>query len=78
MDELQDMVGFHIGGTNISNIRFADDTVLMTDTEVKLQRLVDGLNKACQRNRMKINLKKTEVMGVTERSERQTASICLG
>ena len=44
MDDLQDIEGIRIEGTNINNNGFADDTVLITDTGEKLQRLVDGLN----------------------------------
>ena len=31
--------------------------------------MVDGLNEACRRNGLKINIKKTEVKGLTKRSE---------
>ena len=40
MNELLDMEGIRIGGTNINNIRFTNDTVLIADTEEKLQRRV--------------------------------------
>ena len=36
VDELQDIGGVSTGDTNINNIRFADDTALMADTEEKL------------------------------------------
>lgn len=49
IDELQDVEEVRIGHTNVNNIRFTDDTVLMADTEEKLQSLVDDLNEAYQR-----------------------------
>ena len=60
MDELQYVEGLRFGGTNISSVRFADDTVSLADTEEKLQGLMDGLDKACQRNGLTINIEKTE------------------
>ena len=41
MDEMADLEGMKVGGMNINNIRYADDTVLIADTEEKLQGLVD-------------------------------------
>ena len=77
MDELVDMEGIRIGGININNIRYADDTVLIADTEEKLQRLVDSLNEGCERYGLKINIGKTEVMGLTKRPEQLPVSISL-
>ena len=78
MDELEDLEGIRIGGVNINNIRYADDTVLFADTEEKLLMLVDGLNEGCSRYGMKINIEKTEVMGVTKRREQLPVNISLG
>ena len=35
MDEMVDMEGVNVGGLNINSIRYADDTVLIADTEQK-------------------------------------------
>ena len=40
--------------------------------------LVDGLNEACQPYGLKINIEKTNVTGVTERSEPLTVGISIG
>ena len=69
MDEMADLEGMKVGGMNINNIRYADDTVLIADTEEKLQRLVDRLDEECRGVGLKINIDKTEVMGVTKRKE---------
>ena len=69
MDEMEDLEGIKVGGMNINNIRYADDTVLIADTEEKLQRLVDRLDEECRGVGLKINIGKTEVMGVTKRKE---------
>ena len=69
MDEMADLESMKVGGMNINNIRYADDTVLIADTEEKLQRLVDRLDEECRGVGLKINMDKTEVMGVTKRKE---------
>ena len=63
MDAMVDMEGVNVGGLNIKNIRYADDTVLIADTADKLQRLVDKLNVECNRVGLKIGIGNTEVMG---------------
>ena len=78
IDELENMDGVRFGGVNINNIRYADDTVLIADTEEKLQRLVDGLNEGCGRYGLKVNIGKTEVLGVTKRTDQLPVNIRLG
>ena len=68
MNKIVDLEGVTVERVNINNIRYADDTVLIADTE-KLQRLVDRLNVECRRVGLKIDIGKTEVMGVTRRKE---------
>ena len=36
MNVLEDLEGISIGGLNVNNIRYADDTVLMVDSEKML------------------------------------------
>ena len=36
--ELDDMDGFRIGGTDVNNLWYADDTVIIADSEEQLQR----------------------------------------
>ena len=69
MDELEQLDGIKIGGRNINNIRYADDTVLLADTEERLQELIDRLDEEGRAIGLKINIGKTEVMGVTKRTE---------
>ena len=69
MDEMEQLDGIKIGGRNINNIRYADDTVLLADTEERLQELIDRLDEEGRAIGLKINIGKTEVMGVTKRTE---------
>lgn len=68
MDEMADLEG----------IRYADDTVLIADTEEKLQRLVDRLDVECRGVGLRINIGKTEVMGMTKREERLRVNVNVG
>ena len=52
----------------MSNIRYADDTVLNADSEEKLQRIIEGVNAAVEEMGLKINRRKTECMVISKRS----------
>ena len=41
MRELDDMDGFRIGDTVVNNLRYADDTVIIAESEEQLQRLIN-------------------------------------
>ena len=64
---------------NINNIRYGDDTVLIEDTQEKLQELVSALKRECEERGMEISVGpgKTEVMGLTKRNEDLTVNILL-
>ena len=62
------MVGMSNGKKNINIIRYADDTVLIADTEIKLQRLIEKLNEKCKKFGLRKNISKTEVIGLTKRA----------
>ena len=69
MDEMEQLGGIKIVGRNINNIRYADDTVLLADTEERLQELIDRLDEEGRAIGLKINIGKPELMGVTKRTE---------
>ena len=41
--EIQDL-GYNIGGRNISNARYADDTALIAQSPMEMQQLLDKVN----------------------------------
>ena len=41
MRNIEEKRGFRVGGIVINNLRYADDTVIMAETEEKLQQLID-------------------------------------
>ena len=77
MDETTEHERLKIGGKNGNNIRYADDMVMVIDSEEKLQRLVDTLKQECSRIGLRINKGETEVLGVTKRGERLPVTISI-
>ena len=74
---IQEVEGIRIGGVNINNIRYADDTVLIADTKEKLQKLLDEVNRESERYGLKINIKKTETLVVTKSDTVPTCNITI-
>ena len=63
------MEGISIGGVNINNIRYADDTVIIADSAEKLQLLVETVNRESELMGLRINVKKTEVIVTSKNQE---------
>ena len=70
MREAEDVGGLKVGGQNINNIRYADDTVLIADSEEGLQRLLQKVKEASEGKGLNINVSKTECMVVSKKLER--------
>ena len=54
--------GLQIGGRMITNLRYADDIILLATSEAELQELVDRLDRVSRKYSLLINVDKTEVM----------------
>src|SRR3989441_3060460 len=61
-EAMENMEGIKFNGVNITDLRYADDAVLVADKRKKMQKMVDRLNKTCKAYGMEINVKKTKVM----------------
>lgn len=61
---IEDM-GPRIGGRNITNLRYADDTALLADNITSMKRVLYRVDEAGKRAGLKLNAKKTKVMYVT-------------
>ena len=59
LDEAQ--VGIKIAGRNINNLRYADDTILMAESE-ELKSLLMKVKKESEKDGLKINIHKTKIM----------------
>ena len=78
MRDLLEMDGIKAGGRNINNIRYADDTVLITDSEEKLQDLVPALVRASGEHGLKLNVSKTKVMVISKADNDISANVEVG
>ena len=67
MRNIQELEGVRIGGQNISNLRYADDTVLIADSNEKLQIIFDRVNEESENKGLKINIRKTKCMVITKK-----------
>ena len=60
LDEAQ--AGIKIAGRNINNLRYADDTTLMAESEEELKSLLMKVNKESEKAGLKLNIQKTKIM----------------
>ena len=54
--------GIKIAGRNISNLRYADDTTLMAESEEELKSLLVKVKEKSEKVGLKLNIQKTKIM----------------
>ena len=54
--------GIKIGGRNINNLRYADDTTLMAETEEELKSLLMKVKEKSGKVGLKLNIQKTKIV----------------
>ena len=54
--------GIQIAGRNINNLRYADDTTLMAESEEELKSLFMKVKEKSEKPGLKLNIQKTKVM----------------
>ena len=60
LDEAQ--AGIKIAGRNINNLRYADDTTLMAESEEELQSLLMKVKEESEKAGLKLHIQKTKIM----------------
>ena len=60
LDEAQ--AGIKIAGWNINNLRYADDTTLIAESEEELKSLVMKVKEESEKVGLKLNIHKTKIM----------------
>ena len=60
LDEAQ--AGMKIAGRNINNLRYADDTTLMTESEEEIKSLLMKVKEESEKAGLKLNSQKTKIM----------------
>ena len=60
LDETQ--AGIQIGGRNINNLRYADDTTLMTESKEEPKSLLMKVKEESEKAGLKLSIQKTKIM----------------
>ena len=63
MEEAQ--AGIKIAGRNINNLKYADDTTLMAESEEELKNLLMKVKEETENVGLKLNIQKTKIMAST-------------
>ena len=74
---IEEMPGLKINGKIINNLRYADDTVLLAESEHELQRLIDQVDKSSKEYGLDINIQKTKTMVISKDTEEQEINISI-
>ena len=64
--------GIKIAGRNINNLRYADDTTLMAESEEELKSILMKVQKESEKVGLKLNIQKTKIMASGPITSRQT------
>ena len=56
------LAGIKIAGRNINNLRYADDTILMAESEEELKSLLMKVKEDSEKVGLKLNIQKTKIM----------------
>ena len=58
----EEQAGIKIAGRNINNLRYADDTTLMAESEGELKSLLMKVKEESEKVGLKLNIQKTKIM----------------
>ena len=58
----ESQIGLKVAGRNISNLRYADDTIPVAENEEELKNLLMKVKKESEKAGLTLNIKKTEIM----------------
>ena len=72
---LNEHQGVKVGDNNINNLRYADDTLLIADSEQKLQTLLTTTTVKSIEKGLELNVKKTECMVISKKANTPICNI---
>ena len=58
----EEQAGIKIAGRNINNLRYADDTTLMAESEEELKRLLMKVREESEKVGLRLNIQKMKIM----------------
>ena len=70
--------GIKIAGRNINNLRYADDTTLMAESEEELRSLLMKVKVECEKVGLKLNIQKTKIMATGPITSWEIDGDCMG
>ena len=79
--EEEAQAGIKIAGRNIHNLRYADDTTLMAESEEELKSLLMKVEEESEKVGLKLNIQKTKIMAsgaITSWEIKQCQTLFLG
>src|SRR5437867_1411605 len=76
-EAMENVEGIKFNGINFTDLRYADDAVLVVYKRKKMQKMIDRLNKICKAYGMEINVKKSKVMIITETAKPKGMQQCI-
>ena len=62
LEKKKTQAGIKISGRNINNLRYADDTTLMAESEEELKSLLMKVKEESEKVVLKLNIQKTKIM----------------
>src|SRR5213083_553540 len=76
-EALENEEGIKFNGVDVTDLRYADDAVLVADKRKNMQKMIDRLNERCKAYGMEINVKKTKVMIRNEKEKQKGMQSCI-
>src|SRR5437867_8870219 len=76
-EAMKNVEGIKFNGINITDLRSADDAVLVADKRKNMHKMIDRLNETCKAYRMEINVKKTKVMIMNKKKKQKGMQSCI-
>src|SRR3989442_6428138 len=76
-EALKNEEGIRFNGVNVTDLRYADDAVLVADKRKNMQKMIDRLNETCKAYGMEIIVKKTKVMIMNKNEKQQAMQSCI-
>ncbi|GFS05651.1 retrovirus-related Pol polyprotein LINE-1 [Elysia marginata] len=74
-EALEEKREISLKGENITNVSFADDTVIMAETTESLQQMLDSIAESCKTYEMEMNAKKTKTMHIGRAKKKRSILI---
>src|SRR2546425_2494155 len=69
--------GIKFNGVNVTDLRNADDAVLVADKRKNMQKMINRLNETCKAYGMEINVKTTKVMIINKKEKQKGMQCCI-